>query len=206
MAVNPVFMNSKGGQNIPSKDNINIDNPKRSISMFGKIFRKTTNREEIMANSNEEMVVEIDGKEMPLKDAIEAAAKNEMPMINGDSKVDVDGEQVSINALIKAYKASKAKKNESDEDEGKDEKKEGKKKNEGEEKKEEKDEKKENSTEKTEEQIAEEKKIADEKAITNSRFDEIDHIHANGVRNDPSEMLSLHERVTLGKSRYGSGK
>jgi hypothetical protein len=219
MAVNPIFMNSKDGQNVLSEDNILIEKPKESISMLGKIFKKLTSREEIMVNSNESYVVDVDGKEIDLKDAIAAVSKiGELPMINGEDKVDVDGEQVSINTLVKAYKASKAKKNESEEKDEKDEKKEAKK-NESEEKdeKDEKDEKKEakkngdlsDEEKKKLEETGEKKQNAvEEKSAevieAEARHAAIESAHLNAMTFDPNEYLTINERVQLGKSKYGA--
>jgi len=190
MAVNPIFVNSKDGQSDANMNTINI-NDKRSISMIGKIWKKIIQKEELMTNSNEEMVIEIDGEEMPLKDAIEqiAAKKNEKEpekkMLNGDDKVDVDGEEMTVNELIKAYKASKktasadedkddkkeAKKNEDeDKDEEKKDKKEAKKNEDEEKKDEDKEEKKEAKKNEDDEDKDEEKK--DKKEAKKNSVDE----------------------------------
>lgn len=197
MAVDPIFVNAKDGQIEPSKDIIKTDQSKGSISMFGKIFRKSVSREEIMANANDDLVVEVDGKEMSLKAVIELAARKDMPMIN--SAIDIEGETVAIKDLVELYLNSKKKKNESEEKED-DEK----------EKKEEKEEMKENEDKEDEEKEKKDEKKEnasdEEKAKTNSKFEEIDTAHVNGMAFDPAKQMGIHERVNLGKSRYGSGK
>ena len=200
MARNPIFMNSMDRQNVLSEDKLITVKPKENISMLGKVFRKLISREEIMTNANESFVVDVDGKEIDLKDAVEAASKmGEKPMINGEDKVDVDGEQVSINDLVKAYKASKAKKNEDEEkDDEKDEKKEAQK-NEDEKGEEKSDEKKENSVDLEAVRVAAEEKIAAE-----ARHKEIEDAHLNAMTFNPNEYLTVSERVKLGKARYGS--
>ena len=195
MAKNPIFMNSEDRQNDQSKDKIITDKKKGSISMLGKVFRKMISREEIMQNSGETVVIEVNGKEVPLADVVEALAKkDEKPMINGTDEVDVDGEKVTINQLIEAFKNSK-KKNMDDEEKKELEDKGTKKENEEEEdededdKKEKKEEKKENS--KTDEE-------------TKQRFDSLDSAYMNAKDlPDPFKMLSIKERVELGKARYG---
>jgi hypothetical protein len=186
MAVNPIFLNAKDGQNEDNKGIINIDKTKGNNSMFGKVWKKITQKEELMQNSNEEFIVEIDGVEKPLKDFIEDfkanAKKNEE-----ESKYDVDGEEMTVNQLISAYKNLKVKKNEDDEAD--------KKKKEEEEAK------------KNAEEESKDKEEKEEKAKTNSRFEEMDNIHQN-AGNTPDEVVffSLKERTDLGKNRYGSKK
>jgi hypothetical protein len=196
MASNPIFMNSddQALQKPDSKDIIKTDKSFGSVSMLGKLFRKKSSKEEIMINAaeNEEIMVEINGKEMSLKDAIELAAKAETPaerIVNGDDMVDVDGEKVSINDLVEAYKASKVKKNEDESSEEKEET----------EEKEDKEETKENS--KSAEEIAAE---AAANVQTNANFQSLDQAYKSGSMDDPSACLSLHEKMELGRSRYGS--
>jgi hypothetical protein len=189
MAFNPVFQNSKDGQNHTNEVNINNVNNKRSVSMLGKIWKKVTQREEVMVNSGEEYVVEIDGKETPLAEVVESIKTNEAEdkekKINGDEEIDVDDEKMTVNQLVEAYKnlkKSSMKKNEEPEKKEEEEKKESKK-NEDDEKEEKEEEKK-----------------------TNSRFQELDDLHTNGIEQNEVTFLSLHERVQMGKDRYGSKK
>jgi hypothetical protein len=201
MAVGPIFLNAKDRQNDNNKVIINNDIEKKgNNSMFGKVWKKITQREELMTNSNEEFVVEIDGVEKPLKDFIADfkanAKKNEEE--KEESKYDVDGEKMTVNELISAYKNLKVKKNEDDEAEKK-KKEDETKKNEEEEKEEE-----EKETKKNEEKEKDEK---DEKVKKNARFNELDQIHENaGNKVDEIVFLSLKERTDLGKNRYGSKK
>lgn len=193
MAVNPIFLNANDGQTSHNKDNINTDNKKGLNSMFGKIFKKIVQKEELMTNSNEELVVEIDGVEKPLKDwvndiKINAAKKNES---DEEKTYDVDGEKMSVNQIIEAYKNMKTKMNESEEEK----KEEETKKNESEEEKE----------EETKKNETEEKEEKEEKAKTNSRFEEMENVHKNGESSLPeTNFMSLHERVQLGRKLYGS--
>jgi hypothetical protein len=189
MAFNPVFQNSKDGQNNDKEVIINNVIQKRSVSMLGKIWKKVTQREEVMVNSGEEYVVEIDGKETPLAEVVESIKTNEVDFkekkINGDEEIDVDDEKMTVNQLVEAYKnlkKSSMKKNEEPEKEEEEEKKESKK-NEDDEKEEKEEDKK-----------------------TNSRFDELENLHENGIQQDEMQFLSLAERVQMGKDRYGSKK
>jgi hypothetical protein len=213
MAINPIFMNSKDGQVGPSEDKLLIEIKKGSVSMLGKIFKKFTSREEIMVNSNEQYVVDVDGKEVDLKDAIEAMAE---PKLNGETLVDIDGEKISLNSLIECFKNAKKnefekKEKEDDEEDDKGEKKQAKK-NEDDEKEETEDEKKvakknmEDKEAKDKEDAAK-KNEADELALTNARHKELEDAHINSAMlENSSEQLSLHDRVKLGVSRYGSKK
>lgn len=184
MAKNPIFQNSKDGQN--DSEVVKIENSKKkgSVSMFGKLFRKITQKEEIMVNSNEEYFVEIDGVEKPLKEVIDHVKeikknacdeKEEKKMVNGEEEIDVDGEKMTVNQLIEAYKSSKTKKNE--------------------------DEKKEDKEEEKKENSVEEQKKDDE---SQKRFDALDDAHKNGPVIDEQPFMSLRERTEAGKSRYGS--
>jgi len=219
MAINPIFMNSKGGHSGPSGDKLLIEKPQESISMLGKIFKKLTSREEIMVNSNEQYVVDVDGKEIDLKDAIDAMSE---PKLNGETLVDIDGEKISLNSLIESYKNAKAaKKNEDekkDEDEDEDDKGEKKqaKKNEDEKKDEDEDEddkgekkqaKKNMDDKEAEDKESAKKNEAEEEALTNARHRELEEAHINSAKeSNSSEQMSLHDRVQLGLNRYGSKK
>jgi len=217
MAVGPIFLNSKSGHNDPGADTIINDSNKRGISMIGKVWKKLTQREEVMVNSNEEYVVEIDGKEMLLKDviAIAAAHKNaveeekkddDKKKLNGDDKVDVDGEEMTVNELITRYKAGKkaAKKNEDEEKDAEDKKKENTEDKDADDK----GDKKENAGDTNGiTGSTGEKDDADKDADESARFNALDDAHKNGVDNVDAEVwLSLHERTKLGQSRYGSKK
>lgn len=186
MAVNPIFLNSTDRQKDDNKVIINTDNKKGNNSMFGKVWKKITQREELMANSNEEFIVEIDGEEKPLKQWIEDfkanAKKNE-----ADETYEVDGQKMTVNEIIDAYKNMKTKMNESEAA--------------AEEKKKEEEEA---EAKKNEEESEKEK---EEEAKTNSRFEEMDQVHENGKSTIPeSNFLSLRDRLELGKNRYGSKK
>lgn len=206
MAVDPIFLNSKDGHNDQPEVNIKTEPKKESVSMLGKLFRKVTQREEIMVNSNEDLFVEVDGVETPLKDVIahvaelnrnEKEKEPEKKMVNGDDEVDVDGEKMSVNELIEKYKASKPKAN------AEDEKKDEKKENETEDKKEEKDEKKENETE---EKDDEKKENSVEEKETIERFNDLDTANRNSMEAEVSSNLSLRERTDAGRKRYGSAR
>ena len=213
MAINPIFMNSKDGQVGPSEDKLLIEIKKGSVSMLGKIFKKLTSREEIMVNSGEQYVVDVDGKEVDLKDAIDAMAE---PKLNGETLVDIDGEKISLNSLIECFKNAKKnefekKEKEDDEEDDKGEKKQAKK-NEDEEKDE--DEKKKIAKKNEDEEKdakdkdeAAKKNAADEQALVDARHKELEEAHINSAMLENSgEQLSLHDRVQLGLARYGSKK
>lgn len=192
MAFNPVFQNSKDGQNNDKEVIINNVIQKRSVSMLGKIWKKVTQREEVMVNSGEEYVVEIDGKETPLAEVVESIKTNEVDFkekkINGDEEIDVDDEKMTVNQLVEAYKNLK---------------KSSMKKNEEPEKEEEEEKKEEKEDEKPKKNDLSDSK---EEAKTNERFEELDELHQNGKVEIETNFLSLNERVQMGKNRYGSKK
>lgn len=205
MASDPIFLNSKDGQIDQPKGNINTEQKKESVSMLGKLIKKVTQREEIMVNSNENLLVEIDGVETPLKDVIEVVAelnRNAKKMVNGDDEVDVDGKKMSVNELIDAYKSSKKnsapeekKENESESEKKDDEKKENESESEKKDDEKKDDEKKENSVDADKEQKE-----------TVERFNELDNAHLNAKDDNVPSFLSLKERVDMGRKRYGSAK
>jgi flagellar biosynthesis GTPase FlhF len=204
MAVGPIFLNAKDGQIDNNKVIINNDVKKGANSMFGKVWKKITQREELMANSNEELVIEIDGVEKPLKDFIEDfkanAKKNET-----EEKYEIDGDQMTVNELISAFKNLKMKKNEAEEEEKKkkDEEEEAKKNEEEEKKKKDEEEAKKNE----EEAKKNEEEEKEDKVKKNSRFNELDELHENaGNKVNEAVFFSLKERTELGKNRYGSKK
>jgi hypothetical protein len=196
MAFNPIFCNSKDRHNNDNIDNIINVEKKESISMIGKLFKKIIQKEEVMVNSNEEYTVEVDGKELPLKEAIEQIKLNAKEEAKCN-EVDVDGEKMSVNELVDAYKNLKKASLEKEEEDKKRE-------NEAEEEKKKEEEAKKNAENEEEETKKEEEK--EEKAKKNSRFNELDELHKNGKAIDQVEFLSVHERVELGKSKYGSKK
>lgn len=200
MAFDPIFCNSKDGHNNDNIDNIINVEKKESVSMFGKLFKKVTSREEIMVNSNEEFTIEVDGKELPLKEAIEQIKLNAKEEGKEEAKcneVDVDGEKMSVNDLVKAYKNLKKSSLEKEEEDKK-------KDNEAEEDKKKEEEAKKNAE--SEEEKKKEEEEEEEKAKKNSRFNELDDLHKNGKPINQVEFLSVNERVQLGKSKYGSKK
>jgi hypothetical protein len=195
MAFNPIFCNSKDRQIGNNVDNIiNVQN-KESVSMFGKLFKKVTSREEIMVNSNEEFTIEVDGKELPLKEAIEQIKLNAKEEGKEEAKcneVDVDGEKMTVNELIDAYKNLKKASLEKEE--------EAKKNAEEEEKK------KEEEAKKNAEDEEKKKEEEEEEKKQNSRFNDFDDLHKNGKEKNQVGYLTVRERVELGRSKYGSKK
>lgn len=163
--------------------------------MIGRIFKKLTQKEEIKTNEGEDFVIEVEGKDISIRDLL-AQNKNLASQVeelklnkkneddkkekegeeddkkeNADDKsVDIDGEEIKVSSLKEMYRSSK-KKNAED-------------------KKEVKDEKKENSKEDEE---------------TQKNFKMVKELHENGVTyNLETEFLSTREKVQLGKKRYGS--
>ena len=109
--------------------------------------------------------------------------------------LDVDGEKISVNELVKRYKAGCGKKNEA---ESKEEKKKEENAADEEKKKELEDE------EKKEEKKSEAKKNSLEEEETNKRFEMIKSIHENGMTYElEDKFLSMKERVELGRKLYG---
>jgi hypothetical protein len=189
MAVDPIFMNSKDGQNDRVNNIIKTDNSKRSVSMIGKVFRKLISREEIMVNSGEQVVVEVDGKDVPLADVIaDAAKKNSIfdRKVNGEDTFEVDGESLTINALVEAYRNAKKK----NEDESKEE--------------EDAEEKKLKEKKENEDKEAADKDKKEEEAKTNARHLDLETAHMNGIVEDPNTMLTIADRTALGRKLYGS--
>jgi hypothetical protein len=201
MAVNPIFLNSKPCQKDASDSNINMNNiilntkEQKGSSMIGKIFKKLVSREEIKTNEGEEIYVNVDGTDMPISHMIselklnkknaEEKKEEEKKMANGADEVDVDGEKISVNELVKRYKA-------------------GCKKNEVETKEEEKKEGKKNAADEEEEKKESKKNSLDE---TEKNFKMVKSLHENGITYElEDQFLSTRERVQLGKDRYGKRK
>jgi len=206
MAINPIYLNSNcknvDDMGIIKDDNIITNsNTERSQSMIGKIFKKLVSREEIKTNEGEEIYVNVDGQdiaisamvtELKLNKKNEEEKKEEKKMANGGDEVDVDGEKISVNELVKRYKAGCGKKNEAESDE---EKKKELEKNEADEKK---------KKELEEEEKKESKKNSIEEDETNKRFEMIKIIHENGMTYELEDnFLSMKERVAMGKKLYG---
>ena len=181
--------------------------------MIGKIFKFLTTKEEIKTNEGEELVIEIEGVEMSLKDlAAELkdmegkAAASKRIKLDGETEIEYDGKKTKVNELVKRYQD--AKKASLPKDEKKEEVKEEPKKDEVEtkdEKKEEiKDEKKESEVDLKEEKKEIEDKEEEKK--TNSRFEDLQAAHLNSVPEIQTDFISTHEKVLMGQSRYGSKK
>ena len=215
IAVGPVFMNSADPDKIDGHDGQNAVNIKQALTkeggkMLSKVWKKLTSREDFVTNAGEEIMVDIDGQDKPLSEVIELARhankknadeekkdeEKKEAKVNGEDKVDVDGENMTINDLVAAYKDFKkaSKKNADEEKEDEEKKKENEEETDAEKKKEEKDDKKENSTDEDPEVIAE-------------RFNALDDAHKNGLDVvDGMGHLSLYERMAMGQKRYGSNK
>ena len=215
MAVNPLFLNSKPLQDDTVGDRIINDTIKtatRSIPMIGKIFKYLTTKEEIKTNEGEELVIEIEGVEMSLKDLAaelmdleSKAAASKRIKLDGETEVEYDGKKTKVNELVKRYQD--AKKSSLPKDEKKEEVKEEPKKDEvKDEKKEEPkaEEKKESEADPKEEKKETEDKEEDKK--TNSRFEELNAAHLNSAPEIVTDFVSTHEKVLMGQSRYGSKK
>jgi len=210
MAINPIYLNSNTckndlGDSIIKMNTIILNtNEEKGSSMIGKIFKKLVSREEIKTNEGEEIYVNVDGTDMAISHLVSELKLNkknedekkekkeeEKKMANGADEVDVDGEKISVNELVKRYKAGNAKKNETEKEE---------------EKKEENaaDDDKKKELEKEEEK-EESKKNSIEDLETEKNFKMIKSLHENGITYElEEEFLSTRERVELGKKRYGN--
>jgi len=215
MAVNPIFLNSKSCNENQPDSNIKVtniilnSNEQKGSSMIGKIFKKLVSREEIKTNEGEEVFVNVDGTDVPISQMIselklnkknaEEKKEEEKKMANGADEVDVDGEKISVNELVKRYKAGQ-KKNEVEE---KKEEKKDEKKNEADPKEEEK----KNSDDEDEDDKKKEAKKKNSLDETEKNFQMIKSLHENGITYElEDKFLSTHERVQLGKDRYGKRK
>jgi hypothetical protein len=125
MAKDPVFLNSKSsgtrqGKAEPSTILINsVGNPIGGIKMLAKIWR--TVKEEVKANENEELVLELEHGQVPLSKVVEelktmkakeAAKKEEEAkpaarVLNADDEVEVDGRKMKVHELVSEYHAAK---------------------------------------------------------------------------------------------------
>jgi hypothetical protein len=231
MAVDPIFLNSKSkvtGQATKNTDTIIVNSKGTTvggIKMFAKIFR--TVREEIKANDNEELVLELEHGQVPLSKVVEElksykakeAEATEGPahrVLNEDDEVEVDGKKMKVGALIKEHAALKAKHEASKdkmheaedrkdhEDEAEDE---DRKDHEDEDKKHEAEDRKDHEDEAMcaeDEGESEGKKV---KKAENSRFKSLKKAYENGsgikIENN---FMSTKERLDLGRSRYGTTK
>lgn len=204
MAVNPIFLNSNALQT-PENDititnnetHLNKKSDQKGNSMIGKIFKKFVKREEITTNEGEDIFVNIDGEDKPISHLISELQQNkknedekkeekepEKKMANESDEVDVDGEKITVNELVKRYKsACSAKKNETEAEK-------------------EKEEKVAKDVEKLKEEKSENSIKEDEK--TQKNFEMIKSVHENGITYElEDKFLSLKERAELGRQKYG---
>jgi hypothetical protein len=149
--------------------------------------------------------------------------REEVKENSSDMEVEIDGENVSMSALVVAYKAVKLNAKKNDEDKEKKEKEEEEKLNaeadallkdlEKDDKKNAEDEevdkkKKDEEEEKKNAEEAEEKKKKDEeKNKKNSRFDSMQNSSDKSVlNNEIQQFKTLQQRAEIGRQRYGSAK
>lgn len=238
MAKDPVFLNSKPGdtrQAKPEPSTILINSKANSIGgikMLAKIWR--TVREEVKANENEELVLELEHGQVPLSKVVEelksmkakeAAKKDEEAkpaarVLNADDEVEVDGRKMKVHELVSEYHAAKK---HSDEAEGEAKKHEAEseaKKHEAEDKAKEheakdKDEAKEHKVEievedEAKEHADEDRDAKEHEAKCNSadetaRFNSLKSAYENGKSVEvTTQFVSLRERADMGRARYGS--
>ena len=238
MAKDPVFLNSKAGdtrQAKPEPSTILINSKANSIGgikMLAKIWR--TVREEVKANENEELVLELEHGQVPLSKVVEelksmkakeAAKKDEEAkpaarVLNADDEVEVDGRKMKVHELVSEYHAAKK---HSDEAEGEAKKHEAEseaKKHEAEDKAKEheakdKDEAKEHKVEievedEAKEHADEDRDAKEHEAKCNSadetaRFNSLKSAYENGKSVEvTTQFVSLRERADMGRARYGS--
>lgn len=226
MAVEPVFLNSKKDDscketNKPGSIVVNsFGNSIGGINMFAKIWR--TVREEVKANENEELVLELEHGQVPLSKVVEelksykaqAASKAEEAkpsarVLNDDDEVEVDGKKMRVHELVSEYKKAKEQ-SAAAEAPKEDAVKKEEEKHEAEAKAEEKpaEEPKEAGMQKDEAMCSsddeEEKK---EKVASNARFNSLKSAYENGKGIEvESNFISLRERTEQGRSRYGTKK
>lgn len=214
MAVGPRFLNSRQDPtDTVTLETQNTTNLNRGLYMLGRVWKKITSTEEVKTNSNEELMVEVDGEQKPLKKILDEMkekrnaeeSKPKQRMLQGEDEVEVDGKKMSVNELIKAYKDSMGTDKKDEVEPKKDDvaieveqEEEMPAANEDEsESEDEAKEKKKNVEDETDDE---------EKKKVNSRFAKIKEVHENGVI-EPSLMdqfTSTREMVETGRSRYGS--
>lgn len=238
MAKDPVFLNSKGSdtrqqQTKPGTILINsTGSPIGGIKMLAKIWR--TVKEEVKANENEELVLELEHGQMPLSKVVEElktmkakeAAKDEAKegpksrVLNADDEVEVDGRKMKVHELVSEYKAAKkhsddseaeAKKHEKDDEakehEAKDEAKEQADDEAKEQKVEGKDEEKGKEHAKDDDKDRKDAEAKCNAADEVARFNSLKDAYENGKSVEiTTQFVSLRERVDMGRSRYGSSK
>jgi hypothetical protein len=224
MARNPIFLNSKPCITNINDSKINFESNlknKKGPTMINKIFKIFTKREEIATTDGEEIFVNVNGSEMPLsklilneKEEKEEKEKEDDKKIENEM-IDLDGEKITVNELIKRYKASRKKSNESSDSDDKEEK-----KNNEEDPQEEKEEKVKKELEDVEKAIEDEEKAEkgegnnskkknskesdDAEKEAKENFEKIKYVHENGISYElESEFISTKERVEMGKNRYG---
>lgn len=148
--------------------------------------------------------------------------REEVKENSSDMEIEIDGENVSMSALVVAYKAIKlnGKKNEEEDKKEKEEEeklnaeaeallkdleKDDKKNAEDDEEKAKKE--KEEEEKKNAEEAEEKKKKEEEKNKKNSRFDSLNNsANASVLNNELQQFKTIQERAEIGRQRYGSAK
>jgi hypothetical protein len=110
MARDPVFWNSKDPL-IPEVDGDTIDNSnqKRGGTMLGKFWRLVN--QEFKTNSDEELMVLVDGQELKLNDIVSTLHELEMKknmkkvVMNGTDTVEYNGNKMTVNELVDMFKS-----------------------------------------------------------------------------------------------------
>lgn len=214
MATNPIFLNSKTEPCNMNMKPANIDTkqsttPTGSKPMKFSLWRNK--RDEIKVNEGDDVMVNMDGKDMKLCDMVDEYKKSKSPKeepkkasktLSEDDMVEIDGESMSVKDLIAALKGGRqdasAELNKPGEGapegfvaEGVDDKM-GVAKAVGVE---------ENAKDAADEDAKDEAK---DEAKTNARFNSLKAKHENGAPEETEAWLSTHKRVELGKLRYGS--
>jgi hypothetical protein len=177
--------------------------------MFAKIWR--TVREEVKANENEELVLELEHGQVPLSKIVEelsayrakeASKKEEETkeaskrVLNDDDEVEVDGKKMKVHELVAEYNKAKEAGMEK-----------------GEEKHEAADKEKMNEDMAMEQEskamcdaadeVKDEMKKVEKKA-ENARFNSLKSAYENGsALKVEDQFVSTRERVDMGKARYG---
>ena len=195
MAKNPVFINSKDRQNNTNRVTIN-NIQTRSEEMMGKIWKRITSKEEIVANSAD-MVIEVDGAEMTISDLVsgyKSLKKNAFETEEKEKKEKTEKEEAAKKKNAEDEDA-KAKKDKEDKEKAENDAAEEKKAKDEKDAKDKEEAGKKNSLEE------------DEASLEHARFNALEAAYKAG---DPAVttpvQLTIRERRELGAKRYGSAK
>lgn len=184
-----------------------LNNSKTGVTKMLKFFR---NERKEVSNIDENTMIELDGKEIAVKDMIalvknakEEEEKEKASKMNDDDEVDVGGEKMPLKELINRYSNLKGKKN-ADEDDSSD----ADEKNNAEDEAKKKDEEEKANKKNAEDEEAKKKAEEEEKAKKKENSKHFDDLkNAPFINNNATKTIDLAmDMVARGKARYGSGK